>query len=148
MPSAPPQTLTCSLLAAPTNAALNSASGIFVWRPLVSQTNTTNWISVKVADNDQPVLSATNLFAVKVNPLAAPVPEPPTFALLGGALVALDAFRRFKNKLFAQDFGFRQQPLPATGNGCFIATCLTTRRGFPGYFQLMANFIAKAEWFI
>jgi hypothetical protein len=71
-PELPPQTLTFSLLSAPTNAALNSSSGIFTWRPLVSQASTTNPVSVKVADNGAPGMSATNNFNVTVNPLNQP----------------------------------------------------------------------------
>jgi hypothetical protein len=71
----PPQTLTFSLLSAPTNATLtplNNTNAVFTWRPLVSQANTTNPITLKVADNGTPNLSATNSFTVKVNPLAQP----------------------------------------------------------------------------
>ena len=70
----PPQTLTFSLLGAPNNATLtplNNTNAVFNWRPLVSQANTTNPITVKVADSAS--LSATNSFTVTVNPLAQPV---------------------------------------------------------------------------
>ena len=68
----PPQTLTFNLLNAPTNATLNSSNGIFSWRPLVGQADTTNSISIQVSDNGTPALAATNNFAVKVNPLTLP----------------------------------------------------------------------------
>ena len=67
----PPQTLTFNLLSAPTNATL-SANGNFVWRPLVSQSNTTNLISLQVTDNGTPPLSATQNFTATVNPLTPP----------------------------------------------------------------------------
>jgi len=70
----PPQTLTFSLLSAPNNATLtplNNTNAVFNWRPLVSQANTTNPITVKVADSAS--LSATNSYTVTVNPLAQPV---------------------------------------------------------------------------
>ena len=70
----PPQTLTFSLLSAPTNATLtplNNTNAVFTWRPLVSQANTTNLVTVQVADSAS--LSATNSFTVTVNPLAQPV---------------------------------------------------------------------------
>ena len=67
----PPQTLTFNLLGAPTNATL-SANGNFFWRPDVSQSGTTNFISLKVMDNGTPSLSATQNFTVVVAPLAAP----------------------------------------------------------------------------
>jgi hypothetical protein len=69
----PPQTLTFSLLNGPAYATLNAANGVFTWRPRVSQANTTNPVTVRVADNGTPVLSATNSFTVTVNPLAQPV---------------------------------------------------------------------------
>ena len=68
----PPQTLAFSLLAGPTNATLNSSSGVLNWRPLVSQADTTNAIIVRVADNGIPVMSATNSYSIKINPLAQP----------------------------------------------------------------------------
>jgi hypothetical protein len=67
----PPQTLTFNLLSAPTNATL-SASGDFVWRPIVSQSDTTNLISLKVTDNGIPPLSATQNFTAIVTPLVPP----------------------------------------------------------------------------
>jgi hypothetical protein len=51
---------------------LNASNGIFSWRPLLSQAKTTNLIVVKVANNGAPNLSATNSFAVTVNPLSPP----------------------------------------------------------------------------
>jgi glucuronoarabinoxylan endo-1,4-beta-xylanase len=69
----PPQTLTFSLLNAPTNALLTTSNGDFVWRSLVSQAGTTNMIAIQVADNGTPNLSATNSFNVIVNPLVQPV---------------------------------------------------------------------------
>jgi glucuronoarabinoxylan endo-1,4-beta-xylanase len=72
----PPQALTFSLLAAPTNATLitaNGTNGIFTWRPLVSQADTTNLVSVQVTDSGTPNLTATNNFTVTVNPLVRPV---------------------------------------------------------------------------
>jgi hypothetical protein len=67
----PPQTLTFNLPSAPANATL-STSGNFFWRPDVSQSGTTNFISLEVADNGTPALSATQNFAVVVAPLAPP----------------------------------------------------------------------------
>lgn len=67
----PPQTLTFNLLGAPTNATL-SANGNFVWRPIVSQSNTTNLISLQVTDSGTPPLSATQNFTAIINPLTPP----------------------------------------------------------------------------
>ena len=72
----PPQTLTFSVLTGPTNATLtmtDGTNGIFTWRPLVSQADTTNLVSVQVTDNGTPNLTATNNFRVTVNPLVRPV---------------------------------------------------------------------------
>jgi O-glycosyl hydrolase len=68
----PPPTLAFGLLAGPTNAALNSSNGVFSWRPLVRQANTTNAVSVEVTASGTPVQTATNSFTVTVNPLTLP----------------------------------------------------------------------------
>jgi hypothetical protein len=70
----PTPTLAFSLLSAPSNATLtplNTTNAVFTWRPLVSQANTTNPITVKVTNN-YTSLSATNNFTVTVNPLDQP----------------------------------------------------------------------------
>jgi glucuronoarabinoxylan endo-1,4-beta-xylanase len=70
----PPYSLTYSAANAfPTNATLNPTSGVFNWRPSVSQANTTNLIQVLALDSDPANLSATNSFSVIVNPLTNPV---------------------------------------------------------------------------
>ncbi|HEX7569488.1 MAG TPA: hypothetical protein VF492_03195, partial [Verrucomicrobiae bacterium] len=68
----PPQTLAFALLAGATNATLNTNSGAFSFRPLVTQANATNGFTLKVADNGTPSLSATQTFSVIVNPLSVP----------------------------------------------------------------------------
>jgi hypothetical protein len=65
---APPQTLTFSLLNGP--GAVDASSGVYTWRPSVSQADTTNLIIVKVADDGTPSLSATNSYNITINPLA------------------------------------------------------------------------------
>ena len=73
----PAQTLTYTLLTGPTNAALNTANGLFTWRPLTGQADSTNTITVAVTDNGLPNnLSATNTFTIVVNPFTAPVVSP------------------------------------------------------------------------
>ena len=70
----PTPTLAFSLLSAPSNATLtplNNTNAVFTWRPLVSQANTTNPITIKVTNNNTS-LSATNSFTVTVNPLVQP----------------------------------------------------------------------------
>jgi len=68
----PAQILTFSLPTGPTNATIISSNGIFNWRPLVTQANTINPVTVVVTDNGTPNLSATQSFNVTVNPLTLP----------------------------------------------------------------------------
>jgi hypothetical protein len=68
----PPQTLTFSLAHGPTNAAVVSSNGVFTWRPLVTQANSTNPVTLVVTDNGTPNLSATQSFVVTVSPLTLP----------------------------------------------------------------------------
>jgi hypothetical protein len=79
----PPSVLTFSLLAAPANATLTKNSSncaVFSWRPLVTDANTTNVVTVKVADNAIPSLSATQSFQVMVNPLTYPSMTAPVWS--------------------------------------------------------------------
>ncbi|MGH7991907.1 MAG: immunoglobulin domain-containing protein [Limisphaerales bacterium] len=68
----PPPVLSFSLLTAPANATIDTNSGVFTWRPWVTQANTANPVTVKVSDNGTPSLSATQSFTVTVNPLTQP----------------------------------------------------------------------------
>jgi hypothetical protein len=90
----PAQTLTFSLLNAPTNATLtsliNNTNAVFTWRPLVIQANTTNPIALKVINNGTS-LSATNSFTVTVNPLAQPTVSSITVSGRQVSLVATGA---------------------------------------------------------
>src|SRR5208283_2367823 len=81
-PDLPSQTLTFSLLSAPGSATLDATSGVFSWRPLISQAGTTNLITEKVADNGTPNLSATQSFNVIVS--APANPQTPAFAFNNG----------------------------------------------------------------
>lgn len=69
----PPPTLAYTLLNGPTNATLNASNGVFVWRPLLSQANTTNLVAVQAADASAPGLTATNVFTITVHPVILPV---------------------------------------------------------------------------
>lgn len=69
---APPQALAFAMLAGATNATLNTNSGAFSFRPLVTQADSTNNFMLKVSDNGSPSLSATQSFSVVVAPLTAP----------------------------------------------------------------------------
>lgn len=72
----PAQTLTFSLLTAPTNATIDAITGVLTWRPLVAQAGTTNSFNIMVTDNGGPSLSATQSFVVTVSPLAKPQLSP------------------------------------------------------------------------
>lgn len=79
-PDVPPQTLTFSLLAPPSGAGINVTNGIFSWRPAIAQSPSTNAISVVVADNGTPVLSATQSFNVTVLRPVSPTFSAPIFS--------------------------------------------------------------------
>jgi hypothetical protein len=68
----PAQALTYSLSVGPTNSTLNATNGVFNWRPLVTQANSTNPVTVVVTDNGTPIMSATQSFNVFVNSLTPP----------------------------------------------------------------------------
>jgi glucuronoarabinoxylan endo-1,4-beta-xylanase len=73
-PDVPGQTLTFSLLNAPTNASLvtaNATNALFTWRPLIAQADGTNAVQIKVTDNGTPNLSATHNFLIIVNPASS-----------------------------------------------------------------------------
>ncbi len=71
-PNLPPLPITFDLLSSPAGASIEAGTGIFTWRPAVSQADTTNLISIRAANNATPALSATQSFLVTVNPLATP----------------------------------------------------------------------------
>ncbi|HZO54405.1 MAG TPA: putative Ig domain-containing protein, partial [Bryobacteraceae bacterium] len=63
----PHQTLTFSLApGAPAGATVDSASGVFQWRPAEFQGGTTNAFAILVADNGSPAMTATQRFSVIV----------------------------------------------------------------------------------
>lgn len=72
----PAQTLTFSLLNNPTNATVTTNTGIFNWRPLIAQGNSTNAMKIVVTDNGSPSLSATQAFSVFVTLPANPTVQP------------------------------------------------------------------------
>src|SRR5205807_2554831 len=64
----PGPTLTYSLApGAPTNAAVNTTSGVFSWTPTAAQIGTNNF-TVTVTDHGVPPLSDTKSFSVMVEP--------------------------------------------------------------------------------
>lgn len=68
----PPQLLTYSLPNAPMGAFLDPNSGVFTWRPSVSQSPSTQGVTVVVSDSGVPSLSATQSFIVTVIQPARP----------------------------------------------------------------------------
>jgi beta-galactosidase len=79
----PPPVLAFGLLNAPTNATLlkiGSNTAAFNWRPWISNANTTNLVTLKVADNAVPSLSATQSFQIMVNPFTSPSFLTPTWS--------------------------------------------------------------------
>ncbi len=99
----PAQTLTYSLDAgAPTNAAINPASGLFVWTPTATQTPGTNQISVRVTDDGNPPMSATQSFTITVlnPPAGAPAGVSGSVLTLTWPTVPGKTYRiQFKNHL-------------------------------------------------
>jgi hypothetical protein len=77
--------LTFSLVNPPSGAGVNSASGLFNWRPTVAQANSTNLLQMRVTDNSVPALTDTKSFSVIVNPLSPVVLTPLGYA--GGQFV-------------------------------------------------------------
>ena len=71
-PDLPAQTLIWTLLSAPTNAVFDPATGLFTWRPLISQSPSTNPVVLKLTDNGSPSLAATQNITVTVTRPASP----------------------------------------------------------------------------
>ncbi len=67
----PANTLTYSLLTAPSGASI-SPSGVITWTPTEAQGPGTNTITTRVVDNGTPALSQTNSFTVVVNEVNTP----------------------------------------------------------------------------
>lgn len=63
-PDLPPQTLTFSLLSAPGGASITPDTGVFTWPSTLADAATTNLVTVRVADNGTPSLTATQSFTV------------------------------------------------------------------------------------
>ena len=74
----PAQTLGFGLLASPgfrlpAGATINTNTGVFVWRPAIAQSPSTQSVSVVVFDSGIPSMSATQSFLVTVGRPARPV---------------------------------------------------------------------------
>ncbi len=81
----PTNTLTFSLLSPPAGMTINPATGAISWTPTEAQGPSTNVITVVVADNGSPAMSATNTFSAAVHEVnSAPVlPAQTNVTLIG-----------------------------------------------------------------
>jgi hypothetical protein len=78
-PDLPAQTLTFSLQNPPLGATVGSSNGVFAWRPRIDQSGATYPITVQVADDGMPSMSATQSFSVTVQQPTQPSIGVPTF---------------------------------------------------------------------
>jgi hypothetical protein len=72
-PDLPTNTLTFSLVSAPTGVSVNPTNGVLTWMPTEVQAPSTNLITVRVTDNGAPLLSDTKSFTVEVNVTGTPL---------------------------------------------------------------------------
>ncbi len=72
-PDSPAQTLSWRLLAPPAGAGINASNGVFNWRPSIAQSPATNLLTVQVADNGTPAMTATQNFVVAISRPQAPL---------------------------------------------------------------------------
>jgi len=79
---APALTYSLASSAAGTNLPTINTNGVITWTPDLAQSGTSNTLTTIVTDNGTPSLSATNAFAVVVNPL--PAISSVTFTNIGG----------------------------------------------------------------
>jgi hypothetical protein len=76
--------LTYQLLAGPSNAVLNSLTGILMWRPALAQGDSNHVLQFRVLDNGTNTLSATQSVTITVPPLA--IPQVSSVGLTNGQL--------------------------------------------------------------
>jgi hypothetical protein len=75
----PAQRLTFSLQNPPSGATIISTNGLLTWRPSIAQSGATYPLTVQVADNGTPSLSAAQSFSVNVLPPVQPTIGIPFF---------------------------------------------------------------------
>jgi hypothetical protein len=68
----PTRTLTFSMVSGPPSASVGGASGIFAWQPGSNYNATANSVTIQVADNNVPPLTANQSFLIYVGDLARP----------------------------------------------------------------------------
>jgi hypothetical protein len=71
-PDLPANTLTFSLISAPSGMSLDSTTGLLTWTPTEVDGPSTNQITVRATDNGSPPLSDTNSFTVFVKEVNSP----------------------------------------------------------------------------
>ena len=76
----PPQTVTFSLLNAPSGASVDATNGVFSWRPTIAQSPSSNYLEIVATDDGTPSRSATQAFSVLVNLPTNPQVQPATVA--------------------------------------------------------------------
>lgn len=92
-PDLPANRLTYELLAAPVGMSLNPTNGVLTWTPTEEQGPSTKVVSVKVTDDGEPSLSATQSFVVTVLEVSqAPSLRPAEFGADGRFRLLLTAF--------------------------------------------------------
>lgn len=79
-PDSPPQTITFSLLNPPVGANINPSNGVLTWRPAVSQSPSTNLLTIRAGDDGLPSLSGAQSFSVTVLRPAPPALSGATFS--------------------------------------------------------------------
>jgi hypothetical protein len=72
-PYAPPDVLNFSLLNAPEGATVEPHSGVFRWQALIPNTPTTTHVTVKVSDNGNVPMCATQQFSISVAHVTNPI---------------------------------------------------------------------------
>jgi uncharacterized repeat protein (TIGR03806 family) len=72
-PDAPPQSLTFSLVGAPSGVTINATNGLITWRPGIAQSPSVDSVIVKVSDSGSPSLSAIQSFDITVLQPTQPV---------------------------------------------------------------------------
>lgn len=96
----PPQTLTFSFSSPLDGAAIHPTTGVFTWTPTEFQGPATNVISVVVADNGFPSLSATQTFTVSV----LETNSAPTLAVIPDWVVHAGSVIQFTNSASDADW--------------------------------------------
>jgi hypothetical protein len=72
--------LTWNLVSWPAGAAINTTNGLIAWRPTISQAPSTNHFTVRVSDSGNPMMAATQSFAVVVLRPSIPFLSSPAYA--------------------------------------------------------------------